>query len=192
MKLKDSFAYTGRFPIFRDRIVSKVLLSSDNPNCPRSTFVKAFWDTGASMCIVTEEVAKFLNLKPTGTMQLRGAFNSRKECTMSTARICIVLGAFQIPIDVAIDSIGSSEKDCDIVLGLNFIMKGDFAFTHDGEQPVFSFCYPPLGHPIDFTTIAPKIHSDPICNTVLNSDPDESAEYRLQKVIIDDLMENKE
>ncbi|MDE6682553.1 MAG: hypothetical protein K2J87_03915, partial [Muribaculaceae bacterium] len=64
-----------------------------------------------SICIVSEEMSKFLELTPTGSMQLRGAFNSRSNCPISTARICIVLGAFQIPVDVAIDSVGFLEKN---------------------------------------------------------------------------------
>ena len=111
---------------------------------------RALWDTGASVTIVSKDMAEKLGivLTPT-TTRLRSALGFETNVPDGEAWITIVLGSFPIKMKVKVLENACSDKDIDIILGLDFIAKGDFFITSDAGQLMFSFCYP-SGFPIDF------------------------------------------
>lgn len=171
------YAFTGRFTLFRNRIVSDVLLCSPSEGNTNAIRIRALWDTGCSHSIVSARAAEFLQLPVDGRMQFRSPFGGVALCDMAVARICVVLGAAKIPLRVGISTKPNSDPDCDITLGLDFITQGDFALSHDGEQLALSFCYPPIGSPVDFTFLAPRLigqHVETLEQVINESDAVES------------------
>lgn len=158
MKQNDSrpYAFTGYFPVYRGRIVSDILLCPPEAGNPNAIRVRAMWDTGCSQTIISQRVADFLALRHTGSRVFRSPIGGRAVSNVAEARVCILLGAARIKLEVGIMDKPNSDLDCDVTLGLDFITMGDFAFTHHQSQLVLSFCYPPVGYPADFTVIAPK------------------------------------
>lgn len=158
MKADDTkpYAFTGYFPVYRGRIVSDIMLCSPDEGNPNSIRVRAMWDTGCSQTVISQRVADFLSLRPTGSRVFRSPLGGSKLSDLTEAKVCILLGAARVKLEVGIIEKPNSDLDCDVTLGLDFITMGDFAFTHHQSQLVLSFCYPPVGFPADFTLIAPK------------------------------------
>lgn len=175
--------------MFRDRIVSDIILCSPDDGTIVSTRIRALWDTGCSQSVLSKRVADFLRLQPHETQRLHSPFGGSAICDVAKVRICIVLGGARIPIDAAINPNPNSDPDCDITLGLDFITKGDFAISHDGEVLYLSFCYPPAGAPTDYTFIAPKLTKAPIVTEYVEIDESSAVESQRRKLSMMDCWE---
>lgn len=180
------YAFTGRFNMFRSRIVSDIVICSPDEGTFISTRIRALWDTGCFQSVVSKRVADFLRLKSHETQRLRSPFGGSAVCDVAKVRICIVLGGIRIPIDAAINPNPNSDPDCDITLGLDFITKGDFAISHDGEVLYLSFCYPPAGSPTDYTFIAPKLLNVPVATEYVEIDESSAVESQRRKLAMMD------
>lgn len=185
MSNKAHFAFTGRFPVFRNRIVSPLYVSSPDAGSPVGVKVKAVWDTGASCSIVTRRVAEMLRLPQRGGATLRGPLGSSGNVARSSARVMVALGSNSIPLDVVIADMAHSDIDCDVLLGLDFITLGDFTITHDGELLAMSFTYPPADIPVDYCNIIPGIIPGTVTETVDDLDSDGNERHRRRLMLGD-------
>ncbi|GEM_PF-1175516 len=180
------YAFTGRFNIFRGRIVSEIVICSPDDAELVSTRIRALWDTGCSQSIISKRVADFLRLQPDNKQQFRSPFGGTAGCDVANVRLCVVLGGIRIPIDAAINTKPNSDPDCDITLGLDFITMGDFAISHLGESLFLSFCYPPVGAPTDFTLIAPRLLKEHVLAECAEIDESSAVESNRRKLIMMD------
>lgn len=177
------FAFTGYFPVFRDRIVCPLYIGSPDEGNPVGLKVKSVWDTGASVSIVSNRVADMLNLHKGSPRRMCSAFGSEVSCPRSEAKVKIVLGSQSIHLDVLVAELPHSDIDCDILLGLDFITLGDFAFTHDGRQLLMSFTYPPIDAPIDYSKLVPRLIPGTITETVDDLDSDGNERFRRNLIV---------
>lgn len=184
------YAFTGRYSVFRNRIVSDVVLRSTLPGSFNAVRIRALWDTGCSHSIVSSRVAEFLSLEPTGAMRYRSPFGGDVVCDISSAKIYVVLGGTGIELSVGINDMPNSDRDCDITLGLDFITQGDFALTFDGGQLVMSFCYPPMGAPVDFTFLKPRLSASEVCAESRVIDESDAVASQRGKLAILDYFKN--
>ena len=180
------YAFTGRFNMFRGRIVSEIVICSPDDAELVSTRIRALWDTGCSQSIISKRVADFLRLQPDNKQQFRSPFGGTAICDVAKVRLCVVLGGIRIPIDAAINTKPNSDPDCDITLGLDFITMGDFAISHLGESLFLSFCYPPVGAPTDFTLIAPRLLKEHVLAECVEIDESSAVESNRRKLIMMD------
>ena len=175
MGTNTSFAYTARFPIYRDRIASLVNISSMRHGAQRATPFKCLWDTGASMSLVSPHVADTLKLDILDeTVKIRSGLGAKAEIDVRVAFLHIVLGAIPIELKVGVVDMPSSDADIDVLLGMDLISQGSFAISYDGGQMLFSFCYPPAPMPLDFTSMLPMLGLTPataVCVDADNADP---------------------
>lgn len=178
MKQSCQFAFSGRFPAFRNRLVSPLYVGSPDSGNPVGVKVKAVWDTGASLTVVSSRLASMLCLPSLGRTKALGAFGSSASCDKSRARLAVVLGSESIVIDVMVADMPHSDPDCDILLGLDFITLGDFALTFDGGQLMMSFTYPPLDIPVDYTQLSPRIIPGTMVDSVDDLDSDGNERFR--------------
>ena len=187
---EQPYAFTGRFNMFRNRIVSEIVICSPEDGSLVSSRIRALWDTGCSQSVISKRVADFLRLRPNGTQRMRSPFGGSAVCDVAKVTICIVLGGIRIPIDAAINPNPNSDPDCDITLGLDFITMGDFAISHHGEALCLSFCYPPVGAPTDFTFIAPKCAKGPVVTEYSVIDESSAVESNRRKLVMMDYWED--
>lgn len=185
-----AYAFTGCFPMFRGRIVSDVFFCSPQENNVNAVQVRALWDTGCSHSLVSKRVADFLDLPQGAPIQYRSPFGGTALCPMASAKIAIVLGAARLTLDVGVTDHPNSDPDCDVTLGLDFISMGDFAITHDGFQLMFSFCYPPIGVPTDFSVLAPKISPDKVCTEKVEINEHDAIESRRRSLVVLDYFQH--
>lgn len=162
MATNTSFAYTARFPIYRDRISSFVNISSMRDGAKHPSPFRCLWDTGASMTLVSPKVAESLRLRVVDEkVTIRSGLGAQTEVDMRVAFLHIVLGAIPLRLKVGVVDKPSPDDDIDAVLGMDLISQGTFAISYDMGQMIFSFCYPPAPIPIDFTQILPTLGFTP-------------------------------
>ena len=98
----------------------------------------AIWDTGATNTVISEKLAKELNLTPVGTVTVSTAGGIREANKY-------ILG-LQLPNNLEIQNImvtgGLLNTDTDFLIGMDIITLGDFAVTNVNGKTVFSFRYP--------------------------------------------------
>lgn len=146
----ECFTFTGRFPVFRSRISSMINVSpSGNPSAMRLK-VRAQWDPGASHTIISKRLFDALNLSFLPTSKpLRTAMGFAAEAKESEMWITVVLGSFPVRLKVCVVDKPTAYEDIDILLGLDFLLKGSFCTSIEDGIPIFSFCYPAI-LPVNF------------------------------------------
>ena len=108
--------------------------------------IRALWDTGSSISVISSDLAKKLNLNPIGLSYLNGTNSFNKS---NIYEIVLLLAEEQrITLHVT-ESHQLKDNGLDFLIGLDVICLGDFAIsTYDGTV-CFSFRYPSQGF-IDF------------------------------------------
>jgi hypothetical protein len=99
----------------------------------------ALWDTGATGSVVTAAMAKRLGLKPVSLVQVRHAGG----VTLQN----VYLVDIYLPNNLRIRAVKVTEcpdtvGDFSVIVGMDIISLGDFAFTNVGGKSVFSFRIP--------------------------------------------------
>lgn len=110
-----------------------------NPNYKKNkdTFI-AIWDTGATNTVISENLARELELTPVGMATVStagGVFEVNKY----------VLG-LKLPNHLNIETVlvtaGNLGPNTDFLIGMDIITLGDFSITNVGGKTTFSFRFP--------------------------------------------------
>lgn len=157
---QQRFAFTVRADKIQNVIFSEVGISLPSiiSNKRDQTITKhlAIWDTGATGSVISRSIATGLNLIPTGKAQCHGVYSTSHVniyfIDLYIGRICITnLKVTEGNIHV---KDGSGAHPCSILIGMDVIGAGDFAYTVDASNgkpcSTFSFRFPSLHRPIDF------------------------------------------
>lgn len=186
MDKPTGFALTGKFEQFCGRIVSPATLRAPIPGSPLTLTVRAVWDTGASRSLLSRRVADLLSLSYIGQLNMRTPFNAEYKCDCSQVDVIIVLGASFITLPVVVADCPHSDRDCDLLLGLDFITLGDFALSHYRGELYMSFVYPPIGAPINYVELAAD-RKQMVTEFIPNLEDEDSKQYRTTQSIKDKL-----
>ena len=108
---------------------------------------KALIDTGSNSSCISERLATACRLKPISALKMISAHG------MSIAQIYEV--SFILPGNIKFDSIPVVEvtgsKSFDVIIGMDILSKGDFAFSSDLAKSCFSMQIPSKKEIIDFS-----------------------------------------
>ncbi|GHT75875.1 hypothetical protein FACS189456_7550 [Bacteroidia bacterium] len=99
----------------------------------------ALWDTGATNSVITEKTALQLGLKPIDSATVYHAGGVSQQ-PVYLVNIYLPNGAI-IP-DAMVTGCPDTTGKFGVIIGMNVISYGDFAFTNVGSQSVFSFRMP--------------------------------------------------
>lgn len=106
---------------------------------------QAIWDTGATNTAIASSVVTKLGLLPISFTQVATGGGT------VTARVYLL--NLVLPNNVVITGVQATElenlNNCDLLIGMDIISKGDFALTHVGGKACFSFRMPSFRQ-IDF------------------------------------------
>lgn len=106
---------------------------------------KAIWDTGATGSVITKKVVQELDLKTVGIVKVHTA----SDTTMANTYFVNIW----LPNKVIVSNLGVIEGkiagQCEVLIGMDIISKGDFAVTNYNGRTVFTFRLPSVGC-IDF------------------------------------------
>ena len=107
---------------------------------------RALWDTGATCCCITKNVAQALGLNPVRKASVLTAAGYVLE---NIYEVC-----FQLPNNVAINlevtEISAVSEDMDAIIGMNIIGLGDFAVSNFDGRTQMTFRVPSMVH-ADYT-----------------------------------------
>lgn len=144
-----TIAYQGIVrQIVTEALVREPIINGELPESKSILKVNAIWDTGATGSVITQNAAKTLGLFPISKSQVHGV--------NSTTLQNVYLVAIGLPNNIMIGPLRVTECESlngpyEILIGMDIISKGDFAFTNSNGQSVFSFRIPSVSR-IDFTT----------------------------------------
>ena len=122
--------------------------------------LKAIWDTGATGCAITLEVAEKINA-PVINQVLVGGVHGAQMCNQ-------YLISLFLPNQVFVREVEATELDpeagCDILIGMNVIVLGDFTTSTIGGKTSFSFRVPSCQKQ-DYAEYWPKDNSVCTCGS---------------------------
>jgi hypothetical protein len=105
----------------------------------------AIWDTGATNCVITQEVIDKCGLIATGVAQVHGVHGPELSETY-LVNIALPNGVVFPTVQV---TKGRLVGGANMLIGMNIIAMGDFAVTNHNGLTKFSFRVPSIQH-IDF------------------------------------------
>ena len=146
--------HTGRSPrIITDLKVSAAFDPASPPNpLPQEISTKALWDTGASGSVISQDIARALNLTPVGATNVQHAGGTSISPTH--------LVNFYLPHGMtmvgALVTEFPAQPQFGAIIGMDIIALGDFAITNVGGETVMSFRVPSI-EVVDYVVEANQI-----------------------------------
>jgi predicted aspartyl protease len=113
----------------------------------------ALWDTGATRSVIIPEVARQLNLKPTGNSLINTA---NGQVNMYLYKVNLILEN-----DLKFNNVIVAETQLpstQVLIGMDVISKGDMALTNGNQKTTFSFQIPATRN-IDFKEDEEKVNN---------------------------------
>jgi hypothetical protein len=120
---------------FRDAVI---------PSPVRAEGLTAMWDTGANITCISKALAHRLNLKVDGRATVASA-NGINSVYMHLVDI-------ELPNGLCFNEVKVLSCDLvteDVLIGMDIISRGDFAYSTAGGATTFSFCTPAI-YAVDF------------------------------------------
>jgi len=152
---KQGYYFTYRYQGISRHLITPAKVGPAN-NRQNKIEIKALWDTGAAFSLITQEVAKQLNLKPLSKTMI--STPSDKNVVSN-----VYLINLSLPNNTMFPNLKVAEgvlNGCDMLIGMDVIINGDFAVTNNNGRTTFSFRMPSMTE-IDFTKHS---HIEPIRN----------------------------
>jgi hypothetical protein len=159
MNQPASRAFTTKYPGRVDRIITPIQICAafdpaDPPDpIPKYNKTKALWDTGATSCVITKNIASSLGLIPVGKTVVTHAGGKSEAPTYLVNFILPnevrVLGAFVSECPEIVFDVG-------VIIGMDIISMGDFSITNVGGRTWVSYRYPSIGR-IDYVKDADEM-----------------------------------
>lgn len=119
----------------------------------------AVWDTGSPICFISEKLMKCLGLKFKAGISGRGFFGD--GCTTyGTVAVRLVSGGRFFTVSAAVVEDLHRGADCQMLIGMNLIAKGQLSLSYKDGVSTFSFALPAVDAP-DLTDSAEN-HGIPI------------------------------
>lgn len=109
--------------------------------------VKALWDTGVTQSCISYEIVKMIEPKRISKSKIVSAEKAVIEETFS---ISVALSDEITFRDVAVKAMDLTEKDADMLIGMDIIARGDFEVRNLHGITQFAFRIPPKNEPINF------------------------------------------
>ena len=150
---KFHLAIRIEFKSIQKEIKSKVIISN-KINCKSGEYT-AVWDTGAAHTGISHKIFDELELIPIDKSIIRGV-NSILE-----SDIALIDMEFLENLKIKDVRAGVCQlHDCDLLIGMDVIQKGDLAISHIGNRTLFSFAIPPFDNPIDLYEKAKQVNKN--------------------------------
>lgn len=133
-------AFTLKSKDISKRLITDIFINLDKEDIYKNRAWRGVWDTGATRSAIDKRIVDELNLTSVGKARLSTA---NGEKIVNTYRISMIL-----PNEVIISNVLVSEvdlgEDCDLLVGMDIISKGDFSITNKNGETVFSFRTPSI------------------------------------------------
>lgn len=134
--MANAFTVYGGGPLLE--LTTQVGLTKPYEPRPLQLSFVGVWDTGATGCAITKDVADAIGVKPCGIANVAGVHGTQPVNTYFIA--------LHLPTGNTIPLLEATELDpsagCDFLIGMDVICMGDFAISNVGGQTVFTYRSP--------------------------------------------------
>lgn len=139
------FAFTGSCDGLARELTSDVSISqafhparTPPPKRPPSNKYNAIWDTGATGTVITQKVIDQCRLSPIGMVKVSTA-QGEMLAPVYLANVLLPnnVGFFNLRV-----TRGNVHGNADVLIGMDIIVRGDFAVTNKDGKTTFSFRIP--------------------------------------------------
>jgi predicted aspartyl protease len=137
----------------KELITDVMLYPAPTSHNTKGIKIKALWDTGATHSCLSQKIAEDLGLKPIDTTIVHGV-NHSQAANIVLASIELTNGLLFQDRRFSVSKIPGA----DALIGMDIIMKGDFAISNSGGKTRFSFVIPPFKEKISFKEKADEIN----------------------------------
>jgi len=138
-------AFTTKFNGLTGTIITDISIQEPITGDILEEGIKGLWDTGATGSVISKKIVEDLGLIPTGKTLASGVH--------STIEVNTYIVNVALPNGVVVQDVRVTESpqfyNFDVLIGMNIIALGDFAFTNRNRESWFSFRIPSVKH-IDF------------------------------------------
>lgn len=110
--------------------------------------VRAVVDTGATYTSISKRLAEKAELKPVLLSDANTAAGRQEG--VKVYRAGLVIEHRMKAAERFMPEFITGSNDEDVLIEMDILGKGEFAFTHYNDKYVFTFRYPPTSEPIDF------------------------------------------
>lgn len=150
---KFHLAIRIEYKTIQREIKSKVIVS--NKINGKSAEYTAVWDTGATNTGISHKVFNELGLIPIDKSYIRAVNN------ISESDIALIDLEFLENLKIKDVRAGICQLyDCDVLIGMDVIQKGDISISHTGNKTLFSFAIPPFDNPTDLYEKAKRVNKN--------------------------------
>lgn len=152
------FAFSAVNPSFNRSIITDAYISIPAKDNKDRQFlkVKALWDTGATLSVVTPHVVSALGLQATGVIK---SLHAGGETLSKTYFVDIALPNKILIQGQKVSVCAEQNGIFDIIIGMDIISLGGFSITGQGERRKVSFCIP-SAIDVDYAEIFGKINTE--------------------------------
>lgn len=138
-----STAYFHKDPRISKRIIVPCIIDKVGTGTSSNPVVKALWDTGATTTCISETLAQSLGLMTEDEDILTMADGSKH--TSSVYSVQITMGKFTLPY-IRVCDLPMKNSGHDVIIGMDFMTKGDLSITNYEGSTMLSFREPSLSH----------------------------------------------
>lgn len=138
-----STAYYHQEPKILKRILVPCIIDKVGTGTSTNTEVKALWDTGATTTCISESLAQKLGLMADDIDELTMADSSTHISNVYSVQI--TMGKFTLPY-IRVCDLPMGNSGHDVIIGMDFMSKGDLSITNYNGSTMLSFREPSLGH----------------------------------------------
>lgn len=123
--------------------VIKTPVKIQNPFTKQEIDTLAIWDTGATNCVITKNMASQLGLVPLQRANVRGVHGERE---VNVYYVQITLNNQNITLQTRVTECEelSDSLDTGMLIGMNLITQGDFSISTFNNQTVMTFRAPSI------------------------------------------------
>ena len=127
--------------------LQECLVTDCNVYCPADTHKcmkvkQVLWDTGSTGTLISAQIVSSLGLLPIGKIGVSGYNKGVDVKNLYLVHVGLPTG----DVVLNVQAMECDSEDYDVVIGMDIINQGDFAFTNKDGQSVFSFRIPSKEH----------------------------------------------
>lgn len=144
-------AFTAKGAGFLRELIAPIGVTALGDPAPKELSFAGLWDTGATGCAITKKVADAIGAIPTGIVRV-GSVHGPADVNEYVVNL-------HLPNQITISEVEVTElcdeAGCDVLIGMDVMVRGDFAVSNYGGKTYFTFRVPSMENS-DYTTQRPN------------------------------------
>ena len=159
-KIPPYRAFETGFSGLSRELVSEVMIAGYFTKKTRTVY-RAIWDTGATSCMIHDDIAKDMGLKVLG----QRPYTTSGGTAMGNIHVLNIGFISKVGFERVIALSGDLGDGTDLLIGMDIISQGDFMVQNCAGKTHFGFCMPPFKNKYNMIQMAKKFNLQNAQNT---------------------------